>query len=81
MRFRFDVVSPILHPVPARTGDVLVACPGDAELPLTVVRKVRGRWTGIRVGPPNFGALAGLLADGVICPRSPAAARWLQNSA
>lgn len=66
---------PIVHPVPARAGDVLVVRPGDPAVPIAVVRQgADGRWRGVRRGPPNFGALAGYLADGVVTPRSPRAA-------
>lgn len=81
MRFHFDVRSPLLHPVAARTGDALVVRPGHPTAPLVVIRRVRGRWTGIAIGPANYGALAGLLADGIITPWRPADAAWLSQVA
>jgi hypothetical protein len=74
--FRFLVTSYIVHPVTARPGDVLVVRPGDPDLPIAVARPTPHGWHGVRVGPPNFGALAGLIADGVLIPQTSAAARW-----
>lgn len=51
------VVSPIAHPVRACPGDVIVVRPGHPR-PVIVQRE----------GVPNFGALAGLLADGALMP-------------
>lgn len=68
--YLFDVVSPILHPVAAREGDVLVVRPGTA-VPLAVVRKKGAGWECIRTGPPNYGALLLPLLDGAIAPQTP----------
>lgn len=59
----FDVLTPIIHPVLARPGEVLVVAPGTAH-PVIVVK--RGTQQVLREGPPNYGALAGLIADGVL---------------
>lgn len=72
----FDVVSPILHPVAARVGDVIVVRVG-APVALAVVRSVRGAWQVVRVGPPNYGALLIPLTDGAIVARDEAARRLL----
>lgn len=69
--YLFDVVSPIMHPVPARAGDVLCIRPGTA-VPIAVVRCVRGTWTVVRIGPPNYGALLNPWLDGAITPQTPA---------
>lgn len=69
--FLFDVIAPFIHPVPARQGDVLVVRPGTA-VPIAVVRRVRGTWTVVHVGPPNFGALLIPLCDGLLMPQTPA---------
>lgn len=63
------VVSPILHPLAARKGDLLAWYPAET---IEVLRRVRGRWVIVRgLGFDNAGALAGLLADGAIEPASP----------
>jgi hypothetical protein len=69
-------VGLFIHPVPARTGDVLVVRPGT-EVPIAVVRLVRGRWTVVHVGPPNYGALLIPLCDGLLIPQTPADALFL----
>lgn len=69
-RFVFDVVSPMVAPVMALAGHVLVVQPGSSE-PILVVR--RGTTEVIRTGPPNCAALSQLLHDGVIVARVPAA--------
>ncbi len=69
--YLFDVIAPIIHPAPARAGDVLVVRPGTA-VPLAVVRRIRGEWTVVHVGPPNYGALLIPLCDGIITPQTPA---------
>lgn len=51
------VVSPILHPVAARTGDMVVVQPGHPEFPVVVVRRISGEWVRVRVGPANYGAI------------------------
>jgi hypothetical protein len=68
--FVFDVVENIVHPVVARAGQVLVVRPGTSE-PILVVQ--RGTAHVIREGPPNYGALLGLLESGVIRERSSSA--------
>jgi hypothetical protein len=67
----FDVTGSFIHPVPARTGDVLVVRPGTA-VPIAVVRLVRGQWAVVHVGPPNYGALLIPLCDGLLTPQTPA---------
>ena len=64
--YRYLVLSPILHPVAARDGDVLIVRPGHADRPIVVVREIAGAWRPIRVGPPNFGALIVREDDGFI---------------
>lgn len=64
--YRYVVNSPMLHPVVACSGDVLVVRPGHPTRPLAVVRHVKGRWRLVRLGPPNFGAIVGLECDGVV---------------
>lgn len=66
--FVFDVAVAMLHPVLARPGEVIVVRPGTDE-PIVVVQ--RGTTRVLRKGPPNFGALLGLLEDGVIVQRPP----------
>ena len=63
----FDVLVPILHPVLAKAGEVIVVRPGT-DHPMLVVQ--RGTTRVLREGPPNYGALAGLLSDGVIVQRA-----------
>jgi hypothetical protein len=67
----FDVIEPFIHPIPARTGDVLVVRPGTA-VPIAVVRKIRQVWTVVHVGPPNYGALLIPICDGLLIPQTPA---------
>ena len=74
--FLFDVVGSFIHPVPARTGDVLVVRPGT-DVPIAVVRKLKGRWTVVHVGPPNYGALLIPLCDGLLSPQTLADAQFL----
>ena len=64
----FDVVMPMLHPVLAKPGEVIVVRPGTSH-PVLVVR--RGTDVVLREGPPNYGALVGLISDGVLVPREP----------
>lgn len=64
--YRFVVCAPMLHPVAARVGDVLVVRPGHAERPLVVTRCTEGEWRAIRIGPPNYGALLVREDEGVI---------------
>jgi hypothetical protein len=64
------VTSPILHPVPAAAGNVLAWFVADR---LEVWARRGGAWAVVRVLPhDNAGALAGLLADEIIEPVSPA---------
>ena len=69
-KYVFDVMSPMMFPVVATTGQVLVVSPGTDQ-PILVV--TRGTTTVIRTGPPNYGALIHLLIDGVLVERTPAA--------
>lgn len=55
--YRYLVVSPVLHPVAARTGDVIVVRPGHPTHPISVVRRVGKEWEFVRVGPPNYGGI------------------------
>lgn len=64
--FLYDVLIPMLHPVPARAGDRIVVRPGHPERPVVVVRLLSGQWEPVVIGPPNFGALLGLECDDVI---------------
>jgi hypothetical protein len=62
------VLSPILHPIAARAGDVLAWYPARS---IVALRNVNGRWRAIRRLPfDNAGALAGLMADEAIQPFS-----------
>ncbi len=70
--YRFLVLSPILHPVPAKAGDVLVVRPGHATRPIAVVRHENSEWIFVRSGPPNYGALLCREDDGVIIELSSA---------
>jgi hypothetical protein len=64
------VNDPIMHPIAARSGDLLAWYP---DITIEVLRRGRGQWVVIRgLGVDNKGALAGLLADGVISPASDA---------
>lgn len=69
--YLFDVVGAFIHPVPARTGDVLVIRPGT-PVPIAVVRRIQKVWTVVHVGPPNYGALLIPLCDGLLTPQTPA---------
>jgi hypothetical protein len=64
--YLYEVIDPITHPVPARTGDILAVRPGHPTRPIVVFRMVAGEWTPVTVGPPNFGALLVREDDGVI---------------
>lgn len=71
--FVFDVLVDMLHPVVARANvHALVVRPGTGQ-PILVVK--RGTADVIREGPPNYGALLGLLEAGVIRERFPSSAR------
>lgn len=78
MRYVFDVVVDMLHPVRARAGQVLVVRPGTAQ-PMLVVR--HGTTDVIREGPPNYGALLVLLDEGVIRERTVGARAALSATA
>lgn len=66
--YRYVVCSPILHPVAARTGDVLIVRPGHPTHPIVVIRRVAGAWEPVRIGPPNYGALLVQEDEGAITP-------------
>ena len=69
------VVSPILHPIAARAGDVLAWHPARC---IRVLRDDGRRCRVVRELPhDNAGALAGLLADEVIVPLDDAEAALL----
>lgn len=74
----FDVLHPVVFPVVARAGQVLVVAPGTPH-PMQVVE--RGTCRVIREGPPNYGALLHLIVDGVIVCRSPRAVQQLAAQA
>jgi len=74
--YLFDVLGAFIHPVPARQGDVLVLRPGT-EVPIAVTRLVRGKWTVVHVGPPNYGALLIPMCDGLLSPQTLADAMFL----
>lgn len=63
---RYVVASPLLHPVAARVGDVIVVRPGHETHPIAVVRRIADEWTLIRVGPPNYGAIILREAEGAL---------------
>jgi len=69
--YLYDVAVDMIHPVQAKPGDRLVVRPGHAR-PIVVVRKMKGQWAPVRIGPPNFGALILQEDDGVIILRQPA---------
>lgn len=77
--FFFDVLDPILHPVAARAGDVIVVRPGT-PIPVAVMRRVGTSWRLVRKGPPNYGALLHPLLDGAISAQTRDAASWLWAS-
>lgn len=66
----FDVRHPVIFPVCARPGEVIVVAPGTSH-PLLVVE--RGTRRVLREGPPNYGALLHLIVDEIIVPRTAAA--------
>ncbi len=69
-RFVFDVLSPMIAPVVAHPGEVLVV-QADASEPILVVR--RGTTDVVRTGAPKVGELLPLLLAEVIRERVPAA--------
>jgi hypothetical protein len=69
--YLFNVAGDMIHPIPAREGDVLVVRPSGA-VPIAVVRVLKGQWRVVHVGPPNYGALLGPLCDGLLIPQTPA---------
>jgi len=76
--YLLDVHVPMIHPVRAVPGDVVVVTPGHPTAPVAVMRPtVGGPWTCLRVGPPNYGALLTPLLDGVLSERTPGAAQIL----
>lgn len=66
--YLYDVTSPILHPVPARVGDLLAVRPGHPTHPVVVLRKVGGRWSPVDIGPPNYGAILLRETEGALTP-------------
>jgi hypothetical protein len=76
-RFRLDVHGPIIAPVVARGGDMLVAAPNDRAVPLAVMRREGDRWVRVRVGPDDFSALLDLWRDGLVSGHTAADERWL----
>lgn len=64
--YLYDVLHPILHPVPARVGDVIAVRPGHPTHPVLVFRQQSGAWVPVADGPPNYGALVLREDDGVI---------------
>jgi hypothetical protein len=53
-----QVETPIVHPVAARVGDLVILQPGT-DRPVVLVRDV----------PPNYGALLGHVVGGTLSPR------------
>lgn len=64
--FHFLVLCPILHPVAARNGEMLVVRPGHPDRPIVVMHLTSDGWRPVRVGPPNYGAVICREDDGVI---------------
>lgn len=54
--YLFEVISPIVHPVAAKSGDIIAVRPGHGDRPVVVFRSIRGAWTPVTIGPPNYGA-------------------------
>jgi hypothetical protein len=61
----YDVQHPILHPVPARAGDVIAVRRrrGDA---VVVLRRRHDGWAVVATGPNDYEALLAREDDGVI---------------
>lgn len=57
--YLYYVQLAIVHPVPAREGDIIAVRPGHATHPIVVTREVNGRCVMVAVGPPNYGAILG----------------------
>lgn len=72
--YLYDVLSPMMHPVQAVTGDVILVRPGHPERPIVVMRSMLGGWRPVRGGPPNYGAILVQEDDGIIRWRASAAA-------
>jgi hypothetical protein len=76
--YLLDVHLPMIHPVRAVPGDVIVVTPGHPVAPVAVMRpRPEGPWQCLRLGPPNYGALLNPLLDGVLSERTPGAAAIL----
>ena len=65
----FTVLAPILHPVAARPGDVLVVRFGCPETPAVVTRQTGAGWVAVRAQHVTPDALGDCLAAGLITPR------------
>lgn len=61
-----DVTVPLLYPVRACPGQVVVAMPGTAHPPYVTAR---GSARVIRIGVADDAAVARLISDGVLVPR------------
>jgi hypothetical protein len=66
----YTVLAPILHPVAARPGDVLVFRFGRPDVPAVVTRPVAGGWVPIRTRHVTPDAIADALTAGTIMPRA-----------
>jgi hypothetical protein len=76
--YLLDVKVPMIHPVRAVPGEVVVVTPGHPTAPVAVMQPTaHGPWICLRVGPPNYGALLTPLLDGVLSERTPGAAAIL----
>jgi hypothetical protein len=67
--FALVVLSPIIHPAPARRGDLIVVRPGRS---LAVVREVEGHPLVTFRGPPMEHMLRELVRCGITRPLTPA---------
>lgn len=54
--YLYDVVSPILHPVAAKSGDIVAVRPGHPTRPVVVFQCIGDQWVPVAKGPPNCGA-------------------------
>jgi len=75
--YLFEVHLPLIHPVAAIPGDIILVWPGHPVAPVCVMRFRNGDWFPVRVGPPNYGALLTPLLEGVVSELTPGAARIL----
>jgi hypothetical protein len=45
--YLLDVLVPLIHPVRAVPGDVIVVCPGHPTAPVCVMQHRDGTWTSV----------------------------------